>query len=431
MDRREGMKDETDPSGVIPRGLRRFALDLSPLRSRDYRLLWTGEVVSKTGHQITLVAVYFQVYELTGSAAAVGAVGLAQLVPLMLVALLASPLVDTRDRRRLLLFTEFGLVGASSLLLFGAMMGRPPLWLVYAAAGLSAGLGGLETPTRSALIPNLVGRHRLSSAFTLHQIMWNTTMIIGPAIAGLIIARLGLVWAYAIDVGTYAATIISVVLMHPAPPNRHGPAPAAGFRAVREGLRYLRRRRVLQTAFAADMVAMIFGNPRALFPMLAVVQFHRGPEAVGLLFSGFAVGALVGALTAGWVRHVERQGRAVLVAIGMWGSAIVGFGLVGDAFLLGLTLLAAAGGADVVSAVLRATILHQSIPDALRGRMSGVHSLVVQGGPRMGDLVAGMVATAIGASAAVVVGGSAVLVGVVLLAVLVPQFVRYRPGDPT
>jgi MFS family permease len=131
------------------------------------------------------------------------------------------------------------LVGASSLLLLGATMGRPPLWLVYTAAGLSAGLGGLETPTRSALIPNLVGRDPLSSAFTLHQIMWNTTMIIGPAIAGLIIARLGLVWAYAIDVGTYAATIVSVALMRPAPPNRDGPAPAAGIRALREGLRYL------------------------------------------------------------------------------------------------------------------------------------------------------------------------------------------------
>ena len=412
-------------------GLRRFALDLSPFRSRDYRLLWVGEVVSKTGHQITLVAVYVQIYQLTRSAAAVGVVGIVQLVPLMFASLFGGPLVDRLDRRRLLLFTEIGLVGASSLLLLGALMGRPPLWLVYGAAGLGAGLGGLETPTRTALIPNLVGRDRLASAITLHQILWNTAMIVGPAIAGLIIARLGLVWAYGIDVATYGATILSVALMRPAPPAEDGTSAVTGLRAVREGLAFLRRRGVLQVAFLADLIAMVFGNPRALFPILAVVQFHRGSEAVGLLFSAFAVGALLGAISAGWVRHVDRQGRAVLIAVGIWGAAIAAFGLVGDLFLLGLIFLAVAGGADVVSAVLRGTILQQSIPDALRGRMSGVHSLVVQGGPRLGDFEAGLVATATSATVSVVLGGVAVLVGVSLLAMLAPRFRRYRRGAPT
>ena len=426
-------QEEARGRGVASAGrLRRFALDLSPFRARDYRLLWGGELVSKTGYQITLVAVYVQVYDLTGSAAAVGVVGLVQVVPLMAVALFGSTLVDVYDRRRLLFFTELGLAGASGLLLLGAAMGRPPLWLVYLAAGMSAGLGGLETPTRTSLIPNLVGRDRLSSAFTLHQVMWNTTMIVGPAIAGLIIARWGLVWAYGIDVATYGATILSVAMMRPAPPDdEHGTAQARGLRAVREGLGYLRRRAVLKAAFAADLIAMILGNPRALFPILAAVQFHRGTEAVGFLFSALAVGALVGALTAGWVRHVERQGRAVLVAVGVWGAAIAAFGLAGDAFFLGLVFLAVAGGADVVSAVLRATILHQSIPDALRGRLSGVHSLVVQGGPRLGDLEAGLVASAIGVTVSVVVGGLAVIAGVGLLAATVPRFFRYRRGDPT
>lgn len=426
MDEDEG-RGSTDPS----RGrLRRLALDLSPFRYRDYRLLWFGEVVSKTGHQITLVAVYVQIYDLTRSAAAVGLVGVVQLIPLILTSLFGSPLVDAHDRRRLLFATEIGLVFASSLLLLGASMERPPLWLVYGAAGLGAGLGGLETPTRTALIPMIVGREKLSSAITLHQILWNTTMIVGPAIAGLIIARLGLVWAYGIDVATYGATIVSVALMRPAPPVVDGVSPATGVPGVLEGLSFLRRHRVLQATFLADMVAMVLGNPRALFPVLAVVQFHRGAEAVGLLFSALAVGALLGALTAGWVRHVDRQGRAVLVAVAAWGAGIIGFGLTGDRFVLALTFLALAGGADVVSAVLRGTILQQGIPDSIRGRMSGVHSLVVQGGPRLGDLRAGVLATALGATASVVSGGIAVLVGVALMALFAPRFVGYRRGDP-
>jgi hypothetical protein len=201
--------------------------------------------------------------------------------------------------------------------------------------------------------------------------------------------------------------------------------------AIRESLSYLKGRRVLQTTFTVDLVAMIFGMPRALFPILAVTQFHRGAWVVGALTSSIAAGALAGALTAGWVSRVSRQGFAVLLAVGIWGTGIAAFGLVGNRLAVAFSLLAVAGAADVVSAVFRGTILQLSVPDSIRGRMNAVHILVVTGGPRLGDFEAGIVAQWFGATASVVSGGIACIAGVVLLSVLVPQFAAYRAGAPS
>jgi MFS family permease len=409
--------------------IRGLAVDVAPLRaSRDYRLLWSGQLVSLTGHQITVVAAFYQVFALTRSPAAVGLVGLVQLVPLVASTIGLGPVVDRVDRRKILLATEAGFVCASTILLLGALSGRPPLALVYGAVALTAGLSGLSSPARSALVPNLVTREQLPAAMALNQVMWNSTMIAGPALAGVIIARVGLSWAYAIDVITYGASIAAALRMRPQPPHRSGEGPtASGVAAIREAFRFLKGRRVLQSTFVVDLVAMIFGMPRALFPVLAVTQFHRGPEAVGALFASVAFGALAAALTAGWVGRVRRQGRAVLFAVAAWGAFIAAFGAAGNRLILGMCFLAAAGAADVISAVFRGTILQSSVPDALRGRLSGVHILVVTGGPRLGDLEAGLVAQAFTPAASVISGGIACVAGVAVLAVLVPEFARYRP----
>jgi MFS family permease len=405
-----------------------MAVDLTPLRSsRDYRLLWSGELVSTIGRQITVVAVFQQVFEITGSPAAVGLVGLVQLVPLMLTSIGLGPLIDRIDRRMIVLVTELGFAVSTSVLLAGAIAGRPPLGLIYGAVAFTAAVSGVASPTRSALIPNLVPMRMLPSAIALHQVMWNTALVVGPAVAGVIIARVGFAWAYAIDLITYSAAVGAVVAMSPQPPRR-GESEAApqGFGAIREAFAYLRGRRVLQATFVVDLIAMIFGMPRALFPVLARSQFRRGPEVVGALFSAVAFGALVAALTAGWVGGVRRQGRAVLVAVAVWGAAITAFGLVGNRLVFALLLLAVAGGADVISAVFRGTILQSSVPDSLRGRLSGVHILVVTGGPRLGDVEAGFVAQAFTATTSVVSGGIACVAGVALLALAVPQLARYR-----
>jgi len=418
-----------DRSGLSGRW-RRLAIDLTPLRrSRDFRYLWLGELVSETGSQVTLVAVFVQVFALTHSPAAVGVVGVVQLVPLALAALLGGPLIDRVDRRRLLLVAQCGQAGASGLLLAGALAGHPPLAVVYVGAGLVAGFGGFSLSTRAAMTPNLVPEDQLASALSLNQVMWNTCLIAGPALGGVLIAQVGLSWAYAADVTSFGATIAACLVLRPQVPDRAprtGSLLRSGWHELAEGLSFLRGKPVLQATFYVDLVAMIFGMPRALFPVLAATRFGGGSETVGLLFSSAAIGAVLGALTGGWVRHVRRQGRAVLWAVLVWGLGIIAFGLSGHELGVAVGCLAVAGAADVISAVLRGTILQSTTPDALRGRLSGIHTLVVTGGPRIGDFEAGVVASAFTPTVSVVSGGVLCVVGVGALAVLSPRFARYQ-----
>ncbi len=432
--------------------LARLMIDTRPLRRREFRLLWLGELVSETGSNIAVVALYVQVYRITGSALAVGGIGLVQFVPILLSALFGAPLVDRHDRRSILLIAHWCEAGAALLLLVGVWIGSPPLLLVYLAAALVAGSGSLALAARSAMTPNLVPHDELPAALALNQAMWNTCLIVGPALGGLLIARFGLGIAYGLDLVTFAAALISVRLMRPHPPVStssttapsragalmEGPAESEaesfiedeeGWARVTAGFRYLKGRRVLQATFIVDLIAMVFGMPRALFPVLAQVQFDAGPELVGLLFSAVAVGALIGALTSGWVHRIKRQGLAVLIAVALWGAGIVAFGLSGSSIGLALGCLAVAGGADVISAVFRNTILQRSVPDDLRGRLSGIHILVVTGGPRLGDMEAGLVATLASPTVSVVSGGVICILAVGALAILVPAFTNYRAPE--
>jgi MFS family permease len=423
---------DTSPTPLRPRW-RRLALDLAPLRERDFRLLWSGEMFSEIGSNITLVAVLLQVDALTHSPAAVGLIGLVQLVPLMAASLFGGSWIDRVDRRRLLLGAQVGQALASGLLLAGALAGDPPLAVVYVVAGAVAGFDGFSLATRSAMTPSLVPPDRLPSALALNQVMWNTAQIAGPALGGVVVGTLGFAWAYGIDVVSFAATITAAALMRPRPPIVEDPdAEVLGsWHRLLEGVRYLKGRTVLKATFVVDLIAMVFGMPRVLFPVLARTQFHAGPELAGVLFAAVSAGAVVAALTSGWVHRVVRQGRAIVVAIVVWGLAIAAFGLVGDRVALALVLLAVAGGADVASAVFRSTILQATVPDALRGRMSGIHITVVAGGPRLGDLEGGLVASAFTPAVSVVSGGVICAVGVLVFAALVPAFARYRVGDAT
>ena len=399
--------------------------------SRDFRLLWFGELISQTGHQITTVALFVQVDRMTGSTAAVGAIGLVQLVPMIVASLGMGPVIDRHDRRRILLGAQLGLAVASAILLGGALMGSPPLALVFGAAALNAGLQSVAMPTRSAMTPNLVPIETLPSATALNQVMWNTAQVVGPALGGVIVATAGLEWAYGIDLATYVVAIGFAFLLHSQVPERDPDAEdERGWSAVLAGFRYLRGKRVVQSTFTVDIVAMVFGMPRALFPILAREQFGGGPEIVGYLFAAPAFGALIGALGSGWVSRIQRQGLAILVAVTLWGAGIVGFGLSGDMLAPALVFLAIAGAADVISAVFRSTIQLTTTPDALRGRLSAFNILVVAGGPRLGDFEAGQVAALFTPTASVISGGLFCIGGVAIIASLVPRFARWRVGDP-
>jgi len=424
------------PEEPRPPLLRRVVADLTPLRtSRDFRILWIGLFVSELGFQFTLVATYIQVTKLTGSAAAVGVIGLVGFGGLVAGSLVGASFLDAFDRRKILVWSQLGFMSAVALLLAGAVHGHPPIVLIYLAVALLAFVSAIEAPTRSAMTPRLVGRELVPSALALNQVIWNATGLVGPAIAGVVIARSGLAWAYAIDLVTYVAMLAAAFMVRPMLPERSEGATTGsegattGWAAVKEGYRFVRVRRILRATFEIDIIAMVFGMPRALFPLLAVTQFHAGPEVVGLLFAAPAVGALFGALTTGWVKHVRRQGLAVIWSVVLWGAGIAAFGLVGDRLWLGLFFLAFAGAADVISAVFRSTILQLSVPDSLRGRLSGIHILVVTGGPRLGDLEAGLVAAAFTPTFSVVSGGIACIVGAGLLAWHVPELRRYRAGE--
>jgi MFS family permease len=441
-----GLSGDEPPRRGLATRIRSIAVDVAPLRdSRNFRLLWIGELVSETGSNIGLVALYIQVYRLTGSAFAVGAIGLVQLVPLVAVTVLGSPLVDRIDRRRLLLVAQAGQVAASGVLLAATLAGHPPIVVVYLGAAAIAGLSGFALSVRTAITPNLVPESQLPSALALNQAMFHTCLIVGPALGGIIVGRFGLAWAYGIDVITFAAGIGTAALMSALPPQREPRAAAtdtgtgpevdddpdttSGWASIVAGFRYLGGKRVLQSVFLVDIIAMTFGMPRALFPVLATTQFSGGPEIVGLLFSAVSLGALTGAVTTGWVVRVRRQGLAVLIAVAVWGLGIVGFGLAGDRLAIAMVCLAVAGAADVVSAVFRGTILQTNVPDDLRGRISAVNIVVVTGGPRVGDFEAGVVAALASPAVSVISGGLLCLVGVIALGLAVPSFARYRPGD--
>jgi MFS family permease len=398
--------------------------DITPLRvSRDYRLLFVGQMVSWLGRQLTIVAIPIQVYDLTGSSFAVGMVGGAALVPLIALSLAGGAIADAVDRRMLLIVTQLALGATSVGLAINAQRGEPALWPLYVLSAAAAGLSGVDLPARNAMLPRLVGSELLASASALGQLVFQVGAVAGPALAGVLIGRVNLAAAYWVDVATFGVSGLMVLLMRPQPPE--GGGTRAGLRSIREGLRYLRGRRVLDSTFLIDLDAMVFGMPRALFPALGTGLFNGGAGTVGALYAAPGVGALLGALFSGWVGHVRRQGLAVIIAVLAWGVSIALFGLT-HSLPIALVLLALAGAADVVSAVFRNTILQLSVPDALRGRLSSVHIAVVTSGPRLGDVEAGAVAAVTSAQFSVVSGGVACVLGVLAVHAWAPGLASYR-----
>ncbi len=417
------------PNAGVGGWVRRIAVDLSPLRaSKDFRRLWLGLLFWGFGYQFTLVAILIQVYRLTHSPVAVGMTGLVGLVALILGTLVGATFVDVYDRRSTLVVAQLTYMVAVGILLAGAFHRHPPLWVIYTAVALLAAESSINSPVRTAMTPRLIGVDLLPAAAALNQVVFNATALAGPAVAGIVIARYDLPWAYGVDLVSALAMLWAAIRLPRMPPDRVPGAPT-GWPAVREGFAYLRGRPVLQSTFVIDVIAMVFGLPRALYTFLAVLQFHRGEAIVGFLLAAPAAGALVAALTTGWVGRVRHQGLAVIWSVALWGAGITAFGLVGDRLWLALLCLAFAGGADVISAVFRNTILQVTVPDALRGRLSQIHILVVTGGPRLGDLEAGLVASAFTPTISVVSGGLLSLAGAGLVALAVPAFRRYHAGE--
>jgi MFS family permease len=403
----------------------RILTDLGPARrSPAYRRLLIGQLISQSGTQLTVVALPVQVFALTGSSLAVGLLGLVSFVPLLAGGLYGGAIADAMDRRKLAMLTSTGLAGSSGLLVAQAVFELRSLTVLYVLAALQALLAGVDSPARSSIIPRLVPLQDLPAAGALNYAGMTLATTVGPLVAGLLVAGPGFGITYGVDASSFVAAFVSVWRLPPLLPE--GGGRKASTASVVEGLRFLRTQPVITMTFAVDLVAMIFGMPRALFPALAVHRFGGGARTVGFLYSALAAGGLIGTIFGGWFSRVRRQGVAVLVAVAAWGAAVVAFGLL-SSLVPALVVLAASGAADAISAVFRGVILQTATPDAMRGRLQGVFIVVVNGGPRLGDLESGAAASILTLPAAVVSGGIAVLVGVAVLAAAVPSFRRYRP----
>jgi MFS family permease len=408
----------------------RVAVDLTAVReSPDLRLVLLGQVISSVGTQAALVAVPFQVYVLTHSAALVGLLGIVELGPLVTASLLGGAIADRVDRRRLLLAAQVTVALLAGGLAAVTLAGPPPVAVVMALAGLLAGAGSVVNVARSAMVPGLAGPDRLRSALSLNFGLTQVASVVGPGAGGLLIAWLGVGATYAVDAGAFVVALSATVLLAPMrPPPVAGPPVAVG-RSIAEGLHFVRGDRALLGSFVIDLCAMTFGMPRALFAVLSLTVYHAGAAGTGLLYAAVSAGATVAALTTGWVERARWLGRIVIGAVLVWGAAIAVAGLVGS-LAAAAVLLAVAGAADSVSAVCRSIINQTVTPEALRGRMSAVYMLVVQSGPRLGDLEAGLAAAATTAAFAVVSGGIACVVGVGLVVLAFPQLARYDGERP-
>ena len=407
------------------RGVRGLLVDLEPLRrDREFRLLWTGQLVSGVGRMVTAVALPYQLYVVTGTPLAVGLLALVQLVPILIFALGGGAVADAVDRRKLLLATQVGLMACSLALVGLAITPAAPIVLFYVVAFAAAGLGAVDQPARSSAIPRLVPPERLTGAIALGQLSFQAVGVAGPAVGGVLIATIGVTAAYAVDAATFLASIVTLLFMAPIRP--HPSAARPSFSSIAEGLRFARSKGIILSTLVIDFVAMVFGMPAALFPALALTVFHVGPAGVGMLTAAPAAGALVGASLTGWTGRVRRPGRAVVVAVAGWGLAITAFGLTSESFALALVFLALAGAADVISAVLRSGITQVETPDELRGRVMSIHILVVTSGPRLGDAEAALVAAIAGPQFSVVSGGLLCLAGLAVVVRAFPELLAYR-----
>jgi len=413
----------------VPNRFRALVTDIRPLQvSAAYRRLFFGSSVSQLGQQMTTVAVAIQVYTLTESSFYVGLVGVFALVPLVVLGLYGGAIADAMDRRTLALFASAGLWAISIALAAQAFLDSRSVWFLFGCVAVQSGFYALNNPARNAMIPRLLDKELLPAASALNMASFNLGFTFGPLLGALLIKWHGFEAAYTVDVVTFSAAYYALLRMPKMPPLEH--SRPAGLRSVLEGLRFLRQSPNLRMTFILDLCAMVLAQPRALFPALAYKVYGGGAATVGILQSAPAAGALLAFLFSGWVGRVRLQGVAIVVSVIAYGLAVGAVGLT-SLLWVAVLCLALSGMADMVSAAYRSTILQVAAPDHLRGRIQGVFIVVVAGGPRAGDFVAGSLGEGTTERLALVLGGAACVVGVLVAVVLQRGFLRYDARHPS
>ncbi|MGW2827560.1 MFS transporter [Streptomyces sp. NPDC001286] len=411
----------TDDAPEPSSRLRAILLDLAPWRaSVDFRRLWVSGLISNFGSFLTFVALPVQLKELTGSAAAVGAIGAVELLPLLVFGLYGGALADALDKRKLIIRTEIGQGLLSAVLLLNALLPSPAVWPLYVVAALSSALVSVQRPATDSLWPRIVAHEHMPAATALNSLRWTVGGVAGPALAGVVVAYAGLGWAYGADLLTF---LVSVALMLPiaASPASHEAAKPS-LKAIAEGARYAWSRKELLGTYAVDLAAMFLAMPLAVLPFLAD-ELHAN-WSLGLMYATLPLGSMLVSLTSGWTSRVHRHGRAVVLAAALWGLAIAGAGVVGNVWLV-LLFLTVAGGCDMVSGIFRGAMWNQTIPDELRGRLAGIELLSYSVGPTVGQVRSGGFAAWWGVRASVWSGGLLCAGAVGLLALCLPKLMTY------
>jgi MFS family permease len=398
-------------------------LSLAPLRKhRDYRLLYTGQLISAFGSMITYVAVPYQVFAITHSSFMVGMLGAAQLIPLLLFALWGGAYADAMDRRRLLISSELLLSAGSLSLALNGLLPHASVSLIFVVSAAMSACNGFHRPALDAMTPRLVDREDLTAVSALNSLRMSLSTIVGPALGGVCIAALGFPLTYMLDVLSFMVSLASLAMIRSMPPAERVTRP--GLRSIIEGLQYARSRPELIGTYAVDLVAMTFAMPMALFPSIAGAW--GGAFAVGYLYSAMSFGSLFTAVFSGWTSRVSRHGAAVIIGAGTWALAVIALGFAPN-LLSALAFLAIAGAGDSVSTVFRGTIWNETIPSELRGRLSGVEMISYLSGPLLGNARAGWVAAISSNTVSIVSGGLTCFFGVLVCIPLLPAFWRYRP----
>jgi MFS family permease len=401
--------------------LKKIAMDISPLRKYpDFRRLWTSGLISYFGSMITYVALPFQIKELTNSYIAVGLIGAVELVPLIIFGLYGGVLADKVDRRKMILYTEIALALMTFSLFINSQLDNPSLIWIYVVAGTFAALDGLQRPSADAILPRLVGHDDLPAASALMSLRWQTGVIAGPALAGILLATAGTGTAYLVDVVTFVISILFVLRVKSVKPFEKNLAPTIS--AMREGIKYAASRKDLMGTYLVDLAAMFFAMPTALFPFWA--DQLDAEWALGLFYAAGTIGSVIVTLTSGWIKNYHHHGRAVFLAAIGWGAAITLAGTTDSLFLI-IFFLALAGASDMVSALFRGAIWNQSIPDELRGRLAGIELLSYSVGPLGGQMRAGTFAAVTNLKTSVISGGLLCIGFVSIAAAALPKFRNY------
>ena len=413
----------------MPRKLGLLA-DISPLReSAAFRRLWAGTTLSSVGSAMTSFAIPLQVYNITRSPFAVGAIGVATAVPTLAIGLLGGSLADVLDRRRLVLFSSVGLALISAALAVQSLAGLRLVWLLYVLTAVKSALGSISAPARNTFIPQLLPPRQLAAGLALNRLSFQIMLTVGPALAGLIAAapHLGLPGCYLVDTASFAASLYGVGRLPAMRPQAGAPRPSP--RAVAEGIRFIGRSPLLAGAFIADLNATVFALPVALFPAINAERFGGDPRTLGLFTAAIGVGGLVSAVLSGPIKHISRQGRAMLIAVAVWGAAFAGFA-VAPGLGLTLSLLAIAGAADTFTVIFRGTIVQSNTPDRLRGRVMAADYVVGAGGGQLGNVEAGALGSLTSPVTSALAGGLVTVAGAVVIGLVLPAFARYRHDPP-